>query len=85
MKALITLIIVLLFGSLAIAQDQPSNVNSDVNLKVETPEEFIVVEHASISVPGDDGDAIARLYRFRNSHVLKELNFTTKKNRAKLA
>ena len=85
MKALITLILVLFFGTLAVAQDTPSTVSIKAGVKTETPREIVVPAQSVKEVPGDDAKAVARLYRYRNYRVQKELNFTTKKNKAKLA
>lgn len=85
MKALITLILVLFFAVLAVAQDTPSSTSIVDGATKAASLELVVPIEASKDVPGANSKSIARLYRFRNYRVLKELNFTTKKNKAKLA
>lgn len=85
MKSFLTLVVVLFFGTVAIAQNTVSNDKVDI-LKMDI-----------VLVTGNDGDGtfekvsigneknIARLYRYKNSRVKKELTFSTKKSRPKLA
>ncbi|NNJ90003.1 MAG: hypothetical protein HKP53_11425, partial [Eudoraea sp.] len=47
-------------------------------VKVETAKKEIVTETAK-------ENSVARLYRFKNSRIKKELSFKTKRNTAKLA
>ncbi|QBA64599.1 hypothetical protein [Muriicola soli] len=72
MKAIVTLIFVLFIGLAAQAQENTTEV------KVETTTKEIVTETAK-------ENSVARLYRFKNSRVKKELSFKTTKNTAKLA
>lgn len=78
MKAIITLIFVLFIGMTVEAQRAKSNV------KVVTITKGIVTnggEGASLKNEG----SVARLYLFKNSRIKKELSFTTKSNKSKLA
>jgi hypothetical protein len=75
MKAIVTIIFILFIGLTAQAQNQVQEV------KVET----VKTEIVTATQITQDNNAIARLYRRPNSRVKKALNFTTKRNRAKLA
>jgi hypothetical protein len=75
MKAIVTIIFILFIGLTAQAQNQVQEV------KVET----VKTEIVTVTQITQDNNAIARLYRRPNSRVKKALNFTTKRNRAKLA
>ncbi|WP_297765971.1 hypothetical protein [uncultured Muriicola sp.] len=72
MKAIVTLIFILLIGFAAQAQETTAEV------KVETATKEIVTATAK-------ENSVARLYRFKNSRIKKELSFKTSKNTAKLA
>ena len=75
MKAIVTIIFILFIGLAAQAQNKTEEV------KVETVKTEIVV----VTQITQEDNAIARLYRRPNSRIKKALNFTTKRNRAKLA
>ena len=75
MKAIVTIIFILFIGLTAQAQDKQSEV------KVET----VKTEIVTVTNISQDNNAVARLYRRPNSRVKKALNFTTKRNKAKLA
>ncbi|MCK0147538.1 hypothetical protein MWU78_17925 [Arenibacter sp. F26102] len=78
MKTLLTLIFVLFIGVAA----QANNVEQEV--KVETVTMSIVTSTQNeVSVKNEN--KVARLYMFKNSRVKKELSFSTKLNKAKLA
>ncbi len=78
MKTLLTLIFVLFIGMAA----QANNVGQET--KVETVAMGIVtVVKNEVSVKNEN--QVARLYMFKNSRIKKELSFTTKLNKAKLA
>ncbi|MBU2904422.1 hypothetical protein KO529_06455 [Arenibacter algicola] len=78
MKTLLTLIFVLFIGVAA----QANNVDQEV--KVETVTMSIVTATQNeVSVKNEN--KVARLYMFKNSRVKKELSFSTKLNKAKLA
>jgi hypothetical protein len=74
MKTILTLIFVLFIGVAAQAQ------NGVAEVKVETVGMSIVKE---VSLKNEK--SVARLYMFKNSMITKELSFTTKMNKAKLA
>ena len=73
MKTITTLIFVLLIGFTAQAKDA----------KIVSFETTVKTAVKEVKVSNDK--EVARLYRFKNSLVKKELNFTTKRNSAKLA
>ena len=85
MKAVLTLVLVLFLGATSMAQQIKSN------------DEVDVIKMGVVLATGNSADitfekitvntrnAIVRLYRYKNSRVKKELAFTTKKNRPKLA
>lgn len=78
MKTIFTIIAVTFFGTMASAQDISKEVKvatatMGVELKVEIDNSF-----------GKDRKT-ARLYKFKNSRIKKELSFKTKKDSAKLA
>ena len=78
MKTLLTLIFVLFIGVAA----QANTVEQEV--KVETVTMSIVTSTKNeVSVKNEN--KVARLYMFKNSRVKKELSFSTKLNKAKLA
>ena len=74
MKTILTLIFVLFIGVAAQAQNEATEV------KVETVTMSIVKE-----VTVNNENNVARLYMFKNSKITKELSFSTKLNKAKLA
>lgn len=78
MKTLFTLIFVLFIGVAA----QANTVDQEV--KVESISMSIVTSsEKEVSVKNEN--KVARLYMFKNSRVKKELSFSTKLNKAKLA
>tara|TARA_R110002050_G_scaffold69507_10_gene150439 strand:+ start:4020 stop:4259 length:240 start_codon:yes stop_codon:yes gene_type:complete len=79
MKTILTLIFVLFIGVAAQAQ------NDAVQVKVETIVMSIVNATEKQEVAIKSNNSFARLYRFKNSKVTKELSFSTKLNKAKLA
>lgn len=78
MKTIVTIIFIIFLGATAQAQ------NNTTEVKVETIEMTMVAE-TNFSVPTANKTEVARLYRFKNSRVKKELSFTTKRNSAKMA
>ncbi|MGB7394565.1 MAG: hypothetical protein WA913_09245 [Pricia sp.] len=79
MKTIATLIFVLFIGVSAQAQTATENVKVDViemNIVTETSFDDIVLENTT---------EVARLYKRTHTRVKKELTFTTKANRAKMA
>ena len=85
MKAFLTLVLILLFGAVALAQK-----STDYG-KIETFQMDIVLDY-SLPVSFNSGqieaakeNAVARLYKFKNTRVKKALAFSTKTNKTKLA
>ena len=77
MKAIVTLIFILLIGFTAQAQD------GKTETKVATIEMGIVTDtNEEVKTTTTE---VARLYKRSNSRVKKALSFTTKRNKAKLA
>jgi len=72
MKTLLTIFFIFFISFTAQAQDNTAQV------KTETAKKEIVTETAT-------ENSVARLYRFKNSRIKKELSFKTKRNAAKLA
>lgn len=79
MKAILTLLFVLIIGVTANAQ----NVSADV--KAETIQTTIVTSTSYENVTKENTIEVARLYKFKNSRIKRALSFTTKKNKAKMA
>ncbi len=75
MKAIVTIIFIIFIGLKAQAQDKTPEV------KVET----VKTEIVTVTKITQEDNAVARLYRRPNTRVKKALNFTTKRNKAKLA
>ena len=72
MKTLLTIIFIFFISFAAQAQENTAEV------KTETAKKEIVTETAT-------DNSVARLYRFKNSRIKKELSFKTSKKTAKLA
>ena len=70
MKAIVTIIFVLFIGFTAQAKD--------AKVAVEIPA-------AQIELAAKNENSVARLHKFKNSRIKKELAFSTKRNKAKLA
>jgi len=85
MKAVLTILFVLIFGAIALAQ------NIESHDKVQSIEMGVVlvnsVDHtiSKKEMATQKENGVARLYRYKNSRVKKELAFATKNNKAKLA
>jgi len=79
MKTIATLIFVLFIGVYAQAQ------NATVEVKVDAVEMTVVTESSFEAIPLESATEIARLYKRINTRVNKELTFSTKANRAKMA
>lgn len=77
MKTTLTLIALIFTGTMAMAQNGPTEPKAV--LEVQTVSTALLVEQA-----GKDRK-IARLYKFKNSKVKKALSFSTKNNNTKLA
>lgn len=70
MKAIITIVFVLFIGFTAQAKDASVEVQLDM---------------VQIEQVGKQEQEVARLHKFKNSRIKKELSFSTKRNKAKLA
>ena len=79
MKTILTLIFVLFIGVAAQAQ------NGAAEVKVETIAMSIATTTTKQEVAVKSENSVARLYMNKNYKVIKELSFTTKLNKAKLA
>jgi len=85
MKALFTLLIVIFAGALALAQ---TPLTDD---KINTTEVGVVLADSSDNTGNEktieitDETSVARLYRYANARINKELAFATKKSYGKLA
>ncbi|TQO37837.1 hypothetical protein GQ41_2462 [Arenibacter algicola] len=79
MKTILTLIFVLFIGVAAQAQ------NGAAEVKVETVTMSIATTTTKQEVAVKSENSVARLYMNKNYKVIKELTFTTKLNKAKLA
>lgn len=79
MKTIATLIFVLFIGVNAQAKNETDEV------KVDVVEMTIVTETSFEAVPFEFTIEVARLYKRNNTRVNKELTFSTKENRAKMA
>lgn len=78
MKAIFTIIFILFLSFAAQAQ------NATYEVKVETIEMTIVTE-TTYELNLESITEVARLYKFKNSKIKKELNFITKANKPKMA
>ncbi|WP_127024745.1 hypothetical protein [Flagellimonas beolgyonensis] len=78
MKAIFTIITVVFFGTVAMAQENSKEV------KVDTIAAGVTLNIDVQKTIKKEGE-VARLYKFKNSRVKKELSFATKNNKAKLA
>ncbi|TDT47540.1 hypothetical protein CLV90_1616 [Maribacter spongiicola] len=85
MKALVTLLIIIFAGALAIAQ------TPQTDDKINTTEVGVVLVDSSDNTGDEkkiqiiDETSVARLYRYANARVNKELAFATQKSYGKLA
>lgn len=78
MKAILTLIFVILIGSSAVAQANQKEVKvSAFTAGVEL--------NIKITKTNTQEGQVARLYKFKNSRIKKALNFRTKRNNSKIA
>jgi hypothetical protein len=78
MKTIATIIFIIFLGITAQAQTATADV------KVETIETTIVTE-TTYELNLETNTEVARLYKFKNSLIKKELNFITKANKPKMA
>lgn len=78
MKAILTIIAIVFFGTVAMAQDVSKEekvitTTAGVELNIEIQENT------------NEENKVARLYMFKNSRIKKALSFRTKRNKSKLA
>ncbi|WP_299320158.1 hypothetical protein [uncultured Maribacter sp.] len=78
MKTIIATIFIIFLSFTAQAQ------NSTEEVKVETIEMSIVTE-TTYEVEANTTTEVARLYKFKNSRIKRDLNFLTKANKPKMA
>ncbi len=78
MKTILTIIFIIFLSFTAQAQ------NATADVKVETIEMTIVTE-TSYELNLDTKIEVARLYKSKDSKIKRELNFTTKANKPKMA
>jgi hypothetical protein len=78
MKTIATIFFIFFIGTAAQAQ------NNTAEVKVETVEMTIVAETA-YELNLETATEVARLYKFKNARITKELSFYTKRNAAKMA
>ncbi|MEP2279808.1 hypothetical protein [Maribacter sp.] len=78
MKTIIATIFIIFLSFTAQAQ------NNTADVKVETIEMSIVTETTN-EIKSESNTEVARLYKFKNSRIKRDLNFITKANRAKMA
>ena len=95
MKAVLTILFVIVLGVSALANTGTS-VN-EFNPKIETYEQVrtlkmdiildsgIIVASYNYEVENAHEKSIARLYKFKNSRIMKALSFKTKRNKARTA
>ncbi|WP_422348572.1 hypothetical protein [Flagellimonas sp.] len=78
MKAILTIIAIVFFGTVAMAQ----NVSKEVKVATTTVGVELNIE---IQEETKKDNEVARLYMFKNSRIKKALSFRTKRNKSKLA
>ncbi|MEP2236857.1 MAG: hypothetical protein ABJI22_00775 [Maribacter sp.] len=78
MKTIIATIFIIFLSFTAQAQ------NNTADVEVETIEISIVTETTK-EIKSESNTEVARLYKFKNSRIKRDLNFITKANRAKMA
>ncbi|UWX55913.1 hypothetical protein NYZ99_05885 [Maribacter litopenaei] len=78
MKTVATIFFIIFIGTAASAQD------TNETVKVDTIEMGIVTQ-TTPSVIKERMQEVARLYKFKNSRIKKELSFATKRNSPKMA
>ena len=76
MKATFTLMFVLFIGVCANAQGSNKEINKEI-----TPTETVSKNKIDLK----EKNEVVRLYKFKNSKIKKELSFSTKRGKSKLA
>lgn len=84
MKALITIILIILIGAVALAQNRSPHESKIQHCKMGLLLDHCTVRSLACKEPTQI-DGIARLYKRSNTRVRKALNFKTKYAKAKLA
>jgi len=79
MKAIITLVFILMIGATAQAQ------NATEEIKVVTIEISAIDATTGMTMEVEKNTEVARLYKYKNSRIKKALKFTTKRNKSKRA
>jgi len=79
MKTVLTFIFIIFIGATAMAQDITKEV------KVETLAYGIAMDIKIEKSTTTKEHTVARVYKFKNSRVKKELTFKTKRNKSKMA
>ncbi len=79
MKTVLTLIFIIFIGATAMAQDASKEVKVEtvtygVELNIKIEKSTTIKENT-----------IARVYKFKNTRIKKELTFSTKRNNSKIA
>ena len=78
MKTLATIFFIFFIGTALQAQENTNDV------KIDTVETAMVTVTAQ-TIKLDETKQVARLYKFKNSRIKKELSFATKRNSPKMA
>lgn len=84
MKAVLTIVLILFFGAVALAQNTENHDNLQtvkMGVILDSSSDFIINFKESKKV---DDKEIARLYKFKNSRIKKALIFATKNSQAKI-
>ncbi len=79
MKAIITLVLIILIGATAQAQ------NATQEVKVETVTISVVDATTGATMKIESNTEVARLYKFKNTRIKKALKFTVKASKPKMA
>ena len=79
MKAIITLVFIILIGATAQAQ------NTTEEVKVVTVEISVVDATTGKTMKIESNTEVARLYKYKNSKIKKALKFIAKTNKPKMA
>lgn len=85
MKAISTLIIVLLFGAMALAQNTENNVDVETFKMDFVLDSGISTIEPRVKIAKSEQNQVARIYKFKKSRVKKALTFTTQRNKAQMA
>lgn len=85
MKAIFTILIIIFAGALAMAQTPQTDDKVDtIEMGIVMVDGFNSTEYKKTSTINTE-TSVARLYRYKNSRVNRELAFITKKSYGKLA